>query len=133
MSPAHTLQRALFANAIFSLVSGTTFLVFAGPLTPLVGLHDSLILRAIGIGLLPFGGWVLSLSRNESLTPSLGRFVSLLDAQWVLGTLILLIGWPHLLNATGQAMAVGIALCVASFASWQIYGAKQFALQPQPQ
>ncbi len=131
MNPTRTLRSALFANALFSLTSGTLFVLLAGPLTRFVGLSDVMVLRLLGIGLLPFGAWVYTLSRSESLTPTLGRVVSVLDAQWVLGTLILLLGWPDLLSAAGQALAIGIALCVASFAGWQLYGAKRYALQPQ--
>jgi len=125
MTESRTLKLALAANAIFSLASGTIFALFADTLAGEIGLPDGLALRVVGIGLLPFGAWVFTLSRSTTLTPKLGRIVSLLDAQWVGGTLILLLIWPDLFNATGVALAVVVALCVGTFASWQLYGARQ--------
>jgi len=122
MNRSRTLERALTANAIFSLTSGTIFTLFASPLAAAIGLTDGLVLRIVGVGLLPFGAWVLALSRSDAPSPKLGKLVSFLDAQWVVGTAILLVAWPDLFNALGLALAIGIALCVATFATWQIYG-----------
>jgi hypothetical protein len=79
----------------------------------------------VGAGLLPFGVYLLWLSRRDELTRRDGRVVSLLDAEWVLGTAILLIGWPELMNATGHAVAITIAAVVGGFAIWQWAGAQR--------
>ena len=131
MNQSRTLELALSANAIFSLASGTIFTLFATPLAAAVGLPDGLALRIVGIGLLPFGAWILARSRSEALSPKLGRLVSFLDAQWVVATAILVLVWPDLFNALGLALAIAIALCVATFATWQLYGVRQLVAAPR--
>ena len=38
---------------------------------------------------------------------------------------VLLIGWPRVLNPTGAALAVAIAVVVAGFAAWQLLGTRR--------
>jgi hypothetical protein len=119
------LRHAFLANGLFSLACGLLFLVDGAPLAAFAGLPEGPILQVIGAGLVPFGAWLVWLSRRPALTPLIGRLVSIMDAQWVVGTLVLLAGWPELLNTTGQVMAVAIALVVTSFALWQIQGTRR--------
>jgi len=120
-----SLRHAFLANGLFSLVCGLVFLLDGHPLGTFVGLPQGPILQPIGAGLVPFGGWLLWLSRRPELTPRIGLLVSIMDAQWVVGTVLLLAGWPELLNKTGQALAIGIALVVTAFALWQVQGARR--------
>jgi hypothetical protein len=127
MNETRILRAAFIANAIFSLTCALLFLGFARPLAELAGLASPIPLAVIGAGLLPFGAGLLWLSRRETLTMGTGRLISLMDAQWVLGTVVLLIGWPDLLSPAGRALAVAIAAIVASFALWQLHGARRLA------
>jgi hypothetical protein len=125
MNESQTLRRAITANGIFSLVSATIFIVAAGALAGRVGLPSPLPLQLVGAGLVPFGCYLLWLARKDELTGRDGKIVSLLDAEWVFWTAVLLIGWPELMNATGHAVAVAIAAIVSGFALWQWAGAQR--------
>jgi hypothetical protein len=125
MNESRTLRHAFTGNAIFSLVSATIFVVGGGAIATLVGLPSELPLQLVGAGLVPFGVYLLWLSRRDELTRRDGRIVSLIDAEWVFGTAILLIGWPELMNTTGHAVAVAIAAVVGGFAIWQWAGAQR--------
>jgi hypothetical protein len=125
MNESQNLRRAFTGNAIFSLVSATAFVLGGGVIAGLIGLSSPLPLQLVGAGLVPFGVYLLWLARRDELTRRDGRIVSLLDAEWVLGTAILLIGWPELMNATGHVVAVAIAAVVGSFAIWQWAGAQR--------
>jgi hypothetical protein len=125
MDESKTLRRAFMGNAIFSLVSATIFVVAGGAIAGWVGLSSALPLQLVGAGLVPFGVLLLWLARRDRLTRRDGRLVSLLDAEWVLGTVILLFGWPELMNATGHAAAIGVAAVVGGFAIWQWAGAQR--------
>jgi hypothetical protein len=125
MSESQILRRAFVGNAIFSLLSGAIFLLAGDAIASAVGLPSGLALRIVGAGLLPFGAYLLWLSRREKLSGKDGRIVSLLDLHWCLGTAILLLGWPELMNATGHGVAIAIATVVAAFAAWQWAGANR--------
>jgi hypothetical protein len=125
MNESQNLRRAFTGNAIFSLVSATAFVLGGGVIAGLIGLSSPLPLQLVGAGLVPFGVYLLWLARRDELTRRDGRIVSLLDAEWVLGTAILLIGWPELMNATGHVVAVAIATVVGGFAIWQWAGAQR--------
>ena len=128
MNESRTLRTAFLANAAFSLTCAFLFVAFANPLARIAGLAGPLPLEIVGAGLLPFGAALIWLSRREILTLGVGRLISLMDAQWVLGTAILLIGWPDLLSPTGRALAVAIAAIVACLAVWQLHGARRLAV-----
>lgn len=130
MNESQTLRRAFTGNAIFSLLSAAIFVLGGGAIASLAGLPSPLPLQLVGAGLLPFGVYLLWLARRDELTRRDGRIVALLDAEWVLGTAILLLGWPELMNATGHVVAVGIAAVVGGFAIWQWAGAQRI-LQPR--
>lgn len=124
----HEILRAAYrANGSFSIASATIFVAFGSWLAPAIGLPSAWPLVSVGLGLVPFGGWLFWLSGGPELSSEVGRSVSLLDAGWVIGTVVMLTGWPHLLNAAGQTLAIGIALVVTAFAVWQLIGARRIA------
>lgn len=125
MRDPEILRAAYRANGSFSIVSATIFVGFGGWLAPAIGLPSAWPLVAVGLGLVPFGAWLFWLSAGPGLTPPIARSVSIMDAGWVLGTVLLLAGWPELLNPTGRALAVAIAAVVAGFAVWQLVGARR--------
>ena len=125
MNESKTLRRAFAANAIFSLTAAASFLLGGGAIAASLGLASPLPLQLVGAGLAPFGVYLLWLSRRDELTRREGRIVSLLDAEWVLGTAILLFGWPELMNARGHTVAIAIAAVVAGFAVWQWTGTQR--------
>lgn len=119
------LRSAFRANGTFSLASGALFLLLGGSLAPWTGLPAAWPLQAIGAGLLPFGAWLWWLAGRPGLEVRTGWIVCMMDAQWVVGTGVLLVGWPELLNPTGRVLAVAIAAVVTGFALWQWQGTRR--------
>lgn len=66
--PTPLLRRTLRANAAFSAGCGVLLLLLAGPMAPLFGLPSGLVLRAVGVGLLPFAA-VLAWSAGRAALP----------------------------------------------------------------
>ncbi len=128
-SSSRNLRRALLANASFSICSGALFILAGGPLSRLIGLPLVLPIQLIGAGLIPFACYLIWIARKPDLRSGEGRLTSLMDAAWVLGTFILLVGWPDLLNVTGRVLALLVAAAVGGFAIWQIVGARQMEEQ----
>ena len=65
--------------------------------------------RGVSLVLLDCGQWPI-IRRAEAWTALAG------DEAWVIGTLMLVLGFPTALNASGNAVAVLVALVVAVFA-----------------
>lgn len=127
MNGPEILRSAYRANGTFSLVCAGGMLIFSAPLAGLIGLPAVWPLIGLGLGLAPFGAWLIWLARGPGLTPQVGRSVSMLDAGWVVGTIVLRVAWPDVLNPTGHALALAIALVVAAFGTWQMVGVRRFA------
>ncbi len=127
MKSPEILRAAYRANGTFSLACAGGMLFFADALARLIGLPVVWPLILVGLGLAPFGAWLLWLARGPGLTPQIARSVSMLDAGWVVGTVVLVTVWPDVLNPTGQSIAIAIALVVAAFGTWQLVGARHLA------
>lgn len=125
MPNPEVLRAAYRANGSFSLASAAVFIVMSSDLSSQIGLRSVWPLVVIGAGLVPFGLWLFWLARGPGLTASMGRTVSMMDASWILATIVLLAGWPDLLNPTGRALASSIAGVVAIFAVWQWAGVRR--------
>jgi len=121
------LRAAYRANGTFSLICAVGMIFFADELARLVGLSGAWPLITLGLGLAPFGVWLWWLASGAGLTPRIGRSVSMMDAGWVVGTIVLLSAWPDVLNPTGRALAIAIALVVAAFGTWQLVGVRRLA------
>jgi len=82
------LRRALLADAALSATAG--LLIFAGAafLADVLALPESL-LRYTGLGLLPYAAFVVYVATREQLNRTAVRAVILLNAFWVLDSLVL--------------------------------------------
>lgn len=121
------LRTAYRANGTFSLICAAGLILASDALARSMGLPVAWPLRWVGLGLAPFGAWLWWLSSGPGLTPRIGQSVSMMDAGWVAGTIVLLSVWPDVLNPTGRTLAIAIALVVAAFGTWQLVGARRLA------
>lgn len=108
------LRRALLANATFSTLCGTTLLLGAGALAPLLGV-PALALRLVGATLLPFAWGLWQNARRPDLRRGEAWLAVGLDLGWVAGSAALLLGelWPLEPAGRWAVIAVGdvVLLC----------------------
>jgi hypothetical protein len=126
-NPDSLLRGTLYANALFSGISGLAFAVAAQPIALFLGLDAPFVLVGIGIGLLFYA---LALWYNASRHPLSRAFVwaaIIGDTAWVVGSYILLLtNWLPLTPAGWWAVAI-VADLVAIFAVLQFYGLRQIS------
>lgn len=113
----NALQKSLFANAVFSMLSGTILIVFWEATAHMFGVKNSTPFWLIGIGLLLFACFVFFETRQQR--PSFILSIILQDVLWVL-TSVVLIAWnPFHISVPGIQLIALIALIVLFFAMLQ--------------
>ena len=122
------LRRALGGNGLFSLSSGLISLVWADPLALLLGVPSSLVLRAIGLVLMGYAGFLFWLAFRPTLARRMVLLASILDGGWVVGSGVLLLLAPMPLTEVGRWMIGVLALLVAGWGLLQVIGLTR--LQP---
>ena len=115
------LKAALLANGIFSIATGLIAVVFADSIGDFMEVNP-LVLRFLGVAVLVFGATVYWFSRHDPFERGFGVFTTVADLSWVLGSAILLIGYPDLVTSGGNVLIGVIAAFVLFFAVWQIIG-----------
>ena len=130
-SPATSLYYALRSNALFSTLSGLSFVVASTYFATLIGIGQGGFLF-LGINLLVFAGILLGLSsqlmKERTWTLVAAAFIVVVDILWVFGSLVLA-AIPSMATDTGQSMIQGIALIVGLFALWQLTALVKLVLQ----
>ena len=116
------LRRVLGGNGLFSLSNGLISLVWANPLALTLGVPSSFVLRAIGLVLMGYAGFLFWLAFRPTPQWRMALLASLLDGGWVVGSgvLLLLPGMP--LTEVGRWMIGGLALLVAGWGLLQVIG-----------
>ena len=119
------LRYALRGNGIFSAISGATLLVAAKPLATFMGLDWPLALTITGIILLPYGALLLWVATQAEIDRGFAKTAVLLDALWVIGSIILLLtNWLNLSTAGNWTVAL-LAESVLTFAILQAVGLRR--------
>ena len=98
------LRKALYGNALFSLVSGVTFIAFADLLSHLfvardfviLGAGPSTILMELGLLILGFAALVMLAARQKIMNLIWSCLIIAADISWVLASAALLIFRPGL-------------------------------------
>ena len=122
---SHLLRKALQGNAVFSMTSGSTAVLTATTLAEFIGLEATGILRFIGLNLILFATALYWLSRPSTINRRMALTAVILDALWVLGSLLLLVTGILPITSGGQWLIGIIALLVGSFAVLQYLGVRQ--------
>lgn len=120
-SNTNLLRRALQGNALFSATTGLGLLLAGGALAPLLGV-PALVLRLIGLSLVPFAlGLWRNAARDQVHRGEVWIAVGL-DSTWVLGSAALLTFelWP--LTTAGFWTVLAVADTVLVFGFLQFLG-----------
>ncbi|MBB1518752.1 hypothetical protein [Aquipseudomonas guryensis] len=118
------LRRALLADGLVGLGTGSLLVLAAGWFAELLALPRELLLGA-GLALLPLGVFLLWLGSGERVNRLLVWVVLALNALWVVDSLLLLVaGWvtPNLL---GHFFVIAQALVVLLFIELELLGLKR--------
>jgi len=127
MTADQSLRLALKGNAAFSLTSAALMLLAGPTVAGWLGLDAVWPLRAIGVGLVLFAVDLLHQAKQPVLQRWRAYGASAGDLLWVVGTAMLLVGWPELLAPGGRTLAIAVAVIVFVFGSWQWVSARRVA------
>lgn len=118
--------QALRANAIFSGISGILFVLAAGILSELTGIHPPLAFTITGLGLTLYSAFLFQLRRSHPVyNTRIVWAVIIVDLLWVADSAALLVtGWLPL-TVTGQWAIAIVADIVLLFAIWQYIGLRR--------
>lgn len=118
------LRRVLAVDAIGAAVSGIALIAGAEAIAPLLGLPVSLI-ESVGIAFVPFAAFVGWLASRET-PPATGVWaVMLLNALWVVESLLVAAGVWFQPSSFGVAVIVAQALGIATLAELEYVGLKR--------
>ena len=117
-------RRVLFANALFSTVSGLLIVIFNDYLSRIFGLSEPAFLIPVGIGVFLFGAHIAISARRPQLRLSELKYFTLMDILWVVGSLVLALTVP--LSTSGLWLIIGAALIVTDFGILEWIGIKSF-------
>lgn len=124
-----TARRTMLANAAFSAASALFILVARGSLYPLFGLESPALLTAIAGGLLLYVGSLVITARREPPNRRTLLMAAVLDAGWVVASVIVLIvAWTQL-APLARVLLIGAALVVEVFATMQFRVARSIAAE----
>ena len=113
------LRDVLRANAAFCVGSGIVLAVFAGPLETISGI-DSIVLRVVGVGLVPWGIMIAWFAARRPIRPVEAAVVIAGDIAWVLGTVVVVTVASTAFTTAGLLIAVLLGAVVAAFAVLQL-------------
>jgi hypothetical protein len=118
------LRRILLLDALASGGTGLLMALFAVPLQDWLGVPAPL-LRYAGWCLVPFAGLLVLLARSQDLAPGAVVAVIVLNALWVVGSVVVLLAGVIQPSALGYAFVLGQAVAVALLAEMETIGLRK--------
>lgn len=124
LSPDVLIRKTLAANAVFCMASGLAMVIFSRQLGDWIGAPAATLL-IVGLALIPWGALLWLFSRREAVRTAEAWMAVAGDELWVIGTLILVLGFPTALSNTGNAVVVLVAVVVAVFGAGGYLGIRR--------
>lgn len=119
------LQRALWANVLFTTLSVIAFLAAPQSLSDWSGIRPTAVFPLLAVGLIGFGLFVAWVASRPQIDASMVKTIIGADIVWVVGSAIyLLIAWS-VLSANGRWLVGGIAEVVLTLAICQSLGLRR--------
>jgi hypothetical protein len=120
------LPRALLLNSVFSAVCAAFLVLAPEMIGALLGLAWPGLYQAIGFMLALFAVVTFWQARRSRVSKPLAKLISLADFGWVLGSIILLVGWSSQFSFSGVVIIIVVAAMVGIFACLQISGLQKY-------
>ena len=116
-----SIRPILYANAIFSGLSGLIFTLASKSLAEFLGVDAPLIILLLGLNLILFAGLLYYYGSRPSISRKFVLFAIVADSIWVLASLLLLLtNWVPF-SVQGKWMIGIIAVIVDLFATLQFF------------
>jgi len=125
-----TLKTTLLSNAVFSTLSGLTFMVDSQFVANLVGIGAPILYQILGVGLLGFAGYVIWTASRKPINTYDALQISIGDFLWVLATFVVIALAFGSLNSGGIVAMLVVAGIVLAFALLQLKGLRQVYAVP---
>jgi cation transport ATPase len=122
--PSRLLRRALAVNAWITAANGLGFLVAGHVLGPIFGLAPA-VLWVLGAFFLGFAAHAGAVARKETIARAEGAYFAIADAAYVLASVVVLVGFPHLMTGLGRLYFAAAADLVALFAIAEYAGLRR--------
>jgi hypothetical protein len=123
-SRAQLLRTTFAVNAISTALAGVVLLAGAGPRAPVLGVPGPLPLAVVGALFIAFAAQVWRV-RREPVDLSQATAIFVLDVGYVLGSVVLLLGWPGVLSFYGRLTTALLADVVFVFAILEYVGLRR--------
>jgi hypothetical protein len=120
MDPTHFLRQSLRGNALFSTLSGLTFMVASGAIAEFLGDLPSMLVATVGGQLLLFAGVLVWLASRLEISRQMVIGVIVADILWVIGTIVIV--YAELFTRDGAVLAIVLAGVVLLLAVLQSIG-----------
>ena len=121
--PTHFLRQSLRGNAVFSTLSGLTFMVASAAIAEFLGGLPSMLVTAVGGQLLLFAGVLVWLASRSELSRQMVIGVIVADILWVVGTIVIV--YAELFTRDGTVLAIVLAGVVLLLAVLQSIGVRR--------
>lgn len=120
------LRYALLLDAVATGATGLLMAATASLLAPLLGLSENLVFYA-GLLLVLFAGFVYITANGQPISRKAAMAIIVLNALWVIDSVVLLIGGWIEPTALGHAFVLGQAFAGGVFAELQFIGLRRQA------
>ena len=115
------IRSILYANAIFSGVSGLLFVIASQPIARFLGVDIPLAVLLLGLGLVGYAALLYFNASRPEISRSFVLFAVVADSMWVLLSIILLLTNWIPFTAPGK-WAIGIVAAIVDvFATLQFF------------
>ena len=113
------LRTVLYANTVFSTLSGMVMLVFSGWIAERVLDFPAIVYLLMGAGLLGFAAAVFYVAQTAPVNIAMARWVLWADIFWVLATPVAILLLAERLTSLGSLLLIDIAMIVAALAVFE--------------
>jgi len=115
------IRSILYANAIFSGVSGLLFIIASQPIARFLGINIPLAILMLGVGLVGYAALLYLNASRPEISRSFVLFAVVADSVWVLLSIILLLTNWLPLTVSGRWVVGIVAALVDVFATLQFF------------
>ena len=118
------VKKWLLLNAAFSTLCGIDALLLNTQIQQWFGFENPYVLPVLGVGLLGFAAHLTYVALRQPDNKKVVNAISMADAGWVMGSLVLMVFQPFELSMLGYGCIAAIAAVVALF-GYQQYKANK--------
>ena len=109
------VKKWLLLNAAFSTLCGIDALLLNSQIQQWFGFENPYVLPVLGVGLLLFAMQLVYVAYKQASNKKVVNSISLMDAGWVVSSVVLLVFQPFQLSAVAYVCIALIATVVALF------------------